>query len=108
MDIYEAFHFINSQDFNLDSVYVTKINPLSNEVDDDESLNTKIQVWIEVNKHEVQDHLFVTVHYWMFDDGGDTFEEAVIKIANNIKRGRRTMIDETTEKAYGAANVPIG
>ena len=53
---------------------VVKVNPETNEIDDDDTKNIKVQVWLE--------------HYHDFDlnCGGDTFEEAIIALAGLVKK----------------------
>jgi len=63
-------------------IMVVKVNPLTNEVDDDQTKNTKTQVWLEVGPWSEQYH----THDWDLDCGGDTFEEAIIKLADLVKQ----------------------
>ena len=62
---------------NLD-IEVVKVNPETDEIDDIKTKNTKTSVWLEcgTNKdHDID-----------LDCGGDTFEEAIIKLAELVKR----------------------
>ena len=63
-------------------IMVVKVNPLTNEVDDDQTKNTKTQVWLEVGPWSEQYH----THDWDLDCGGDTFEEAICELAELVKQ----------------------
>ena len=60
---------------------VVKVNPQTNEIDDDPSKNTKVQVWLEHGPYEGFEH----THDINLDCGGDTFEEAIIRLAELVK-----------------------
>lgn len=59
---------------------VVKVNPKTNEIDDDESKNTKVEIWFECGEY----HKKHRVHDWDLDCGGDTFEETIINLANLV------------------------
>ena len=99
--VWDAYHFLNDhavQGSNgtgfLDvlDIFVTKVNPASNAVDDDQSKNTAIRVWLEsgpgtehitdIAGYEGDVHL----HDPRLDVGGATFEEALIKLAERVRR----------------------
>ena len=61
---------------------IVKINPDIGMVDDDESKNTKVEVWLEAGPYG--EHC--NIHDWDLDCGGDTFEEAIIKLADLVKQ----------------------
>lgn len=66
-------------------IEVQKVNPENNTIDD-EKLNTKIEVWLECGSpfyNEITNTI-LTYHNWDWDCGGDTFEEAIINLANII------------------------
>lgn len=72
--VYES-HFKECLD-----VYVAKVNPEIMSIDDDESKNTKVQIWLEAGvwnpdygNHDIE-----------LDCEGDTFEEAIINLANLV------------------------
>ena len=52
------------------------VNPLNDTIEEDVSLNSKQQWWIEVSHYEdTQDEM--STHDWELDCGGDSAEEAV-------------------------------
>ena len=63
-------------------IMVVKVNPDIGMVDDDESKNTKVEVWLEVGPYGEP----YNIHDWDLDCGGDTFEEAIIKLADLVKQ----------------------
>lgn len=81
-DWYWEGQFIN----NLD-IHYTKVNPETNHVEDDRSLNTKIEVWLETGPaywDEYSNSYQGNMHDIRLDVGGDTFEEALINLANKV------------------------
>lgn len=60
---------------------VVKVNPITLAIDDNKELNTKIQIWLETGPCLKNGELS---HDFDLDCGGDTFEEAVIKLANLV------------------------
>ena len=87
MEFYDAWEFLlEHKMFNRyfrDILYimVVKVNPETCEVDDDNSKNTKTEVWLECGPWSAD----YNTHDWDLDCGGDTFEEAIIKLANLVK-----------------------
>lgn len=87
-NFYEAWEFLLEHKMfqrhfrELLYIMVVKVNPLTNEVDDDRTKNTKTQVWLEVGPWSEQYH----THDWDLDCGGDTFEEAICKLADLVKQ----------------------
>ena len=61
---------------------VVKVNPLTDAVALDHSLNTKTSIWLECGSWD--DVLEEGLHDYMLDCGGDTFEIAIIRLANNV------------------------
>lgn len=58
-------------------IQVVHVNPETNEIDDCQSKNTKVAVWLECgtkDDHDID-----------LDCGGDSFEEAIIKLAELVK-----------------------
>lgn len=55
------------------------VNPLTNTIEDDKSLNTKYQWWVEVlyQEYNEDDNDFEYCHDWDLDTGGDSAEEAI-------------------------------
>ena len=98
MDFYESYMYLkNHRIFHefyfkdcLD-IWVVKVNPENNRIEDDRSLNTKTQVFLETGpylvgkQYEEADHLHFS-HDPRLDCGADTFEEAIIKLAKLVKR----------------------
>lgn len=89
MDFYTAWHFLEGHPifhrrFSCDLVVdVVKVNPDTNAIDDDETKNTKVQVWLE---HGPYIHKFnMCSHDIELDCGGDTFEEAIVELAALVK-----------------------
>lgn len=90
MDVfYTAFRYLeNHKIFNdrfIDELYiaVVKVNPDTNEIDDDKTKNTKVQVWLEHGLYEEKYNC--CTHDINLDCGGDTFEEAIIELARLVK-----------------------
>ncbi len=71
-------------------INVVKVNPETDMVDDDESLNTKTEIWLECGEPYVGDGQIgkegevYCCHNIDYDCGGDTFEEAIINLANIV------------------------
>lgn len=70
------------------SVYVVKVNPTTSHSEDDTTLNTKTEVWIELGKHGwPHDDANISDTNWHdvdLDCGADTFEQAVITAAIHL------------------------
>ena len=90
MDFYNAWQFLsNHKMFNglfHECLWteVVKVNPITDEIDDDHSKNTKVQVWLEHGPYE--EIWGSCTHDIDLDCGGDTFEEAIIKLATLVKK----------------------
>ena len=88
MEFYDAWEFLLEhkmfQGHFRDILYImiVKINPDIGMVDDDESKNTKVEVWLEAGPYG--EHY--NIHDCDLDCGGDTFEEAIIKLADLVKQ----------------------
>lgn len=63
-------------------IHVAKVNPVTNETDDDETKNKKVEIWLECFLDN-EDGRF---HDIDLDCGGDTFEDAIIKMASLVKK----------------------
>lgn len=110
-DFYEAWKYLSSHPANsIDrkrkslhrnyflngclSMIVVKVNPNSNRVEitqDRIHLNTKTRIWLEygeVLKNETTNKISFC-HDVELDCSGDTFEEAIINLANNVKNSKR-------------------
>lgn len=90
MDFYTAWMFLsNHKMFN--GLFecglwteVVKVNPETNEIDDDATKNTKVQVWLEHGDYDKE--WGSTTHDIRLDCVGDTFEEAIIELARLVKK----------------------
>jgi hypothetical protein len=93
MNFYEAWRFLNEngvfkdiyglERFNRCLVIdVVKVNPANNRIENDDVLNTKIQVWLECGKYN--EDYEQGQHDIDLDCGADTFEEAIIKLAKLV------------------------
>ena len=86
-DFYDAFHYLRKHEMfqgRLEEcldIEVVKVNPLNKTIEDDRSLNTETNVWLECGKYSE----YMRWHDIELDCGGQTFEEAVIKLANLVK-----------------------
>lgn len=67
----------------LDIDYVM-VNPETLEIDDDESKNTKVQVWLECGPWDNEDNM--PSHDIELDCYGDTFEEAILELAKLVRK----------------------
>ena len=81
MTFYEAFEFLNHHPKGkfipaLD-VDVAMVNPVTREIDRDPAKNTRLEVWLETGPE-------AGFHDLMLDCGGETFEEAIIKLASLV------------------------
>ena len=89
MDFYTSWKFLEghkafNEYFSLGLyVEVVKVNPVTNEIDDDATKNTKVQVWLECGTYVETNGL---IHDIDLDCGGDTFEEAIIELAKLVKK----------------------
>ena len=89
MDFYTAWRFLEEHKmFKGCFAYelwmtVVKVNPYTNAIDDDDTKNTKVRIWLE---HGGYDEEYGFVHDIDLDCGGDTFEEAIIELAKLVKK----------------------
>jgi hypothetical protein len=67
---------------------VVKVNPINNIISPIKSLNTKTQVWLEAGEPYIDKNVSPDVqfncHNHDYDSGEDTFEEAIIEMANLV------------------------
>lgn len=78
--ILEDSYFYNSL-----TIEVVKVNPETMRIDDTKERNTKTQIWLECGEPYYEDgHIFWNNHNPDYDVGGDTFEQAIIKMANKV------------------------
>ena len=64
-------------------VSVAKVNPATSSVDDNETLNTKVEVWLEAGPYLKTGK---KSHDYDLDCGGDTFKEAIIELAKLVEK----------------------
>jgi hypothetical protein len=95
-DFYTAWEFIRNHKIsrfqeelwsnfpNCLEIEVVKVNPKTKEIDDDESLNTETNVWLEFCNDIREPKSFVSCHWTELDCGAETFEKAIIKMANLV------------------------
>lgn len=94
-EFYQAWEYINNCEglcgngFLQHDTIVVKVNPVTDVVDNDESKNTKVQVWIEVFTPDSITHIYD------LDCGGDTYEDAIIELARLIKEKKAKKIKES-------------
>lgn len=69
-------------------IMVVKVNPKTNSIDDDNSKNTKTQVWLESGSYIYDENVggWIASHDIDLDTGGNTFEEAITNLANLVSK----------------------
>lgn len=95
IDFYDSWNFLNEHGIYKDKAHgisnfqncclcidVVKVNPETNTIEDDKTLNTKTQVWLESGSYE--DEHAQGCHDCDLDCGADTFENAIIELANLV------------------------
>ena len=88
MTFYEAWHYLYKHPMFQDcfqeclDIEVVKINPETKCVDDNETLNTATEIWLECGPY----YDSMGTHDIDLDCGGATFEEAIIKLAQLVKK----------------------
>lgn len=67
---------------------VQLVNPRTKRIEDDATQNTKIEIWLECGEYQYDKSRkeYLPCHDIRLDCGGDTFEEAIIKLANLVKK----------------------
>jgi hypothetical protein len=70
------------------NIEVVKVDLLTDVINDNELLNKKTQVWLEAGEPYLDENISSEVqfnsHNHNYDSSGDTFEEAIIKMANLV------------------------
>ena len=78
-------------------VEVVKVNPENNTIEDDPKLNIKTRVWFEISEDYDEKYHTTSTHIWYLDTGGNTYEEAMISLANLVykfyKDGDELLLD---------------
>lgn len=66
-------------------VDVQRVNPITRRIEPDAHLNTLTEVWLECGAAFIdEDGSVQTSHDYRLDCGAETFEEAIIKLANLV------------------------
>lgn len=87
---YEAFHYLLNHPYFKGEfvpaleIEVVKVNPETDCIDDDRSKNTDVRVWLECGTVvDSPSDCFCSrySHNYLLDCGGNTFEEAIIRLA---------------------------
>ena len=126
-DFYEAFHFLKThkmvENIGVDGlrnnyfneclcIYVVKVNPETDEIEINDNLNSKTQVWLEFGPIHY-DNIFEEMmpeHDINLDCGADTYEEAIIKLANLVDlyyddNGEKIVLTIVDKKIYKLFNL---
>lgn len=106
MEFYEAWRYLSEHKLfekngincfdSLLMINVVKVNPVTQEIDDNEEKNTLVQVWIETGAwHMPEDYPEedrwqiskdgIQNHDYDLDCGGNSFEDAIIELAKLVK-----------------------
>jgi hypothetical protein len=73
--------------YNLD-IHYAKVDPETRRIEDDQSKNTVIEVWLETGPamwEDLANQYISNTHDTSLDCGGPTFDEALIVLANKVK-----------------------
>jgi len=91
---YDSF-FSNSLD-----IIVVKVCPNSKRVMKNEKRNTHVQIWLECGEpyYDEGTNEIKTYHNIKYDCGGDTFEEAIVYLANIVYEENKEKIGENSEQ----------
>lgn len=87
INFYKAWNYLNNHKiFNNDfmgclDIGVAKVNPKTNSIDNSFNKNTKVEVWLECGPWDKE----CRIHDIDLDCGGNTFEEAIVKLADLVK-----------------------
>jgi len=67
-------------------ISVVKVNPETNEIDENNTLNTKVLIALECGEPYYEKELNVILHSHnpLYDCAADTFENAIITLANLV------------------------
>lgn len=91
MGFFESFQFLKNHPMFRGAflecldIAVVKVDPATKRIEDDFSRNTETAVWLECGKHAGprEQHNY---HDPRLDCGGATFEEAIIKLAQAVRK----------------------
>jgi hypothetical protein len=76
---FKQIDFLKSLD-----IQVVKVNPETRVMEDDKSLNTLKNIWLECGPYEETDSFEGFIHDIDLDVGGNTFEEAIVNLAHLV------------------------
>lgn len=111
-EFYEAFHFLKThkivENIGVDGlknnyfdkcldISVVKVNPETDAIEINDDLNIKTQVWLEFGPMDG----LIPEHDTRLDCGADTFEEAIIQLANLVDK---YYLDNGKEKQGATCN----
>ena len=92
MNFFDSFQFLNKHPIFSDAfsycldVSVVKVDPDTDRIEDEEKRNTKVQIWLECGPADFDENCNVhPMHDISLDCGGDTFEDAIIELAERVK-----------------------
>ena len=77
----DGSHFLKCLDID-----VVKVNPAKGSIDVNDNLNTQVEIWLECGELEKLPHGWFGSHDVDLDCGGETFEEAIIKLSKLVKK----------------------
>ena len=91
-DFYDAYKFLSNHTLvhkhpehkfeECLSVEVVKVCPDTLKIEEDDALNTLTQVWLEFGPYDFEER--IVCHDLNLDCGANTYEEAIIKLANLV------------------------
>ena len=92
MDFYDSYRFLLNHPMFRDGfchsldIEVVKVDPATLCIEKDRTRNTRTQVCLECGPYEEPEYDFVSpwTHDPDLDCGGDTFEEAIVKLAQLV------------------------
>ena len=105
MNFYESWHYLENhsiyKDHFLECLYieVVKVNPKTKRIEENEELNTSIEIWLESGPY-LED---CSTHDIDLDCGGNTFEESICELAKLVKdkyTDDKNISDEIVKKQY--------
>lgn len=96
-DFYNAWHFLIEHKVFKDPkggewfkeslhIMVVKVNPETETIEDYQSSNSETRVWLEIGPYVIEEDYKGLTHDIDLDCGGKTFEEAIINLANLVKK----------------------